>query len=143
MSVEIARLTGNTILVTRLIILRPSIHERAASIRFDSPAPVDSWRRPTLRRLRQCYRERGASSRIILDRNRAAVRLHDALRDAETETVAAGLLRPRAIHTKEWLKEARHVAIGDARAIIRDTDNDALAILSCGDLDGAAVREQD
>jgi hypothetical protein len=70
------------------------------------------------------------------------VRLHDAFRDAETETLAAGLLRPRAIHTKERLKEARHVAFGDARTIIPDTDNDALAILSRGDLDGAAVGQE-
>jgi hypothetical protein len=74
--------------------------------------------------------------------NGTAVDLYDALGDTETETIATSLLGPRAIHTKERLKEARDVTFGNSRTIIGDADDDVFAVLSSGNLYGTAVGQR-
>src|SRR5216684_7966881 len=75
------------------------------------------------RGLRQRHNERRAAAGIVVNGNGAAMRLHDPLRNAQTEAVAARLLGTRAIHSEEWFKEARHVGLWNARTIISHGDD--------------------
>src|SRR5262249_60206226 len=72
----------------------------------------------------------------------AAGRLDDASGDAQAQTVAAGLLRSRAIHAEEGLEDMRHVGLRNARTVVADTDADVSAIDLRLELDGVTVGQR-
>jgi hypothetical protein len=76
------------------ICLRTPTREEAEFVRTTllSAGPRPLYTRP--RCFRQRHHERRTTVEIILDGNRAAVRLHNAFRDAQAKAIATGLLGP-------------------------------------------------
>ena len=60
----------------------------------------------------------------LLDLDGPAVRLHDALAEAQAQAVAAGLPRARAVDPEERLEEPGQVLVRDAGAVVLDPHPD-------------------
>jgi hypothetical protein len=59
-----------------------------------------------------------AAPRPRLNINRSAVRLHNALRDGETQPTAAMTARPRRVHPVKPLEDVREVLERYPRAVV-------------------------
>src|SRR5262249_10531492 len=89
--------------------------------------------------VRQGHDEQRATSGIVFDRDRPSMGLDNALRDAQSQPVAAGLLGTRSIDAEERLEEIRLVVFGNPRAIVSHPDDDRVAILCGGHLPPSGI----
>src|SRR5262245_41147650 len=129
---------------TTLFVIRRC---RAADISPRSSSPISSSRTfakasaPLAEHHREGQDERSTTPIGGLHGDGPAVRLHDALADAEAQSIAPSALGPRAINAKEGLEHVLAIAFGDARAVVRDADHDHVLVLDREQFDGRAPRQ--